>query len=432
MIPTAIALGLSLSAFLALGWMDYQNALSRVTSDLSQKSMVAARRLSAEVFLGPKGAVDSVSKVLTQDLGLSEVLLKKETPPCELSISEKDAICFVKKGSLVWAVRPVPFVQDPQYVQVALAAPSYWSNLNLKFFAWGTLPVLLLIGFGVFLQLRLLKKHLIGPIEQLADKAATHWDVPEYWPTELATLASDLNQAFAQRDHAMIGQLAGGVIHDIKTLIHAITTSTELVREQPEDSPKRASRLELLYKACSINAEKIKAIIESTLDGSREIKVKSFPCDLSETVYQAIDSNNLMAQRRQVTVEAQCDVESTEVPHDPVQLERVLTNLIRNGIEAFDGGFCNPDAGKTVRVIISRSSDAEVKVSVEDSGPGLAIPPEQLLSSVRTTKTHGTGLGLWVSRKIVEAHQGTLTAGSSSALKGARFEILLPAEGGET
>jgi signal transduction histidine kinase len=109
---------------------------------------------------------------------------------------------------------------------------------------------------------------------------------------------------------------------------------------------------------------------------------------------------------------------------DATQLERALVNLIKNGIEAANASSSN----KTV-LVKARLSGEEVSISVEDSGAGLGREPEDVLTSLRSTKPHGTGLGLFVSKKIIEAHRGRLVAGSSSGLKGAVFEVTLPVAG---
>jgi signal transduction histidine kinase len=110
---------------------------------------------------------------------------------------------------------------------------------------------------------------------------------------------------------------------------------------------------------------------------------------------------------------------------DRVQLQQVLMNLMINGIEAMK------DAEETRSLAIrSQRKDNEVVVSVSDSGVGL--PPqqtEQIFNAFFTTKPHGTGMGLRISRSIIESHDGRLWAADNS-LRGARFYFSLPTNTG--
>ena len=107
---------------------------------------------------------------------------------------------------------------------------------------------------------------------------------------------------------------------------------------------------------------------------------------------------------------------------DRVQLQQVLMNLMVNGIEAM-----NNMNGPRELVVRSRRADGDqLMVSVSDTGVGL--PPhqaDQLFDAFFTTKPDGTGMGLRISRSIVESHLGRLWAGKNSP-RGARFAFTLP------
>jgi signal transduction histidine kinase len=107
---------------------------------------------------------------------------------------------------------------------------------------------------------------------------------------------------------------------------------------------------------------------------------------------------------------------------DRVQLQQVLMNLMINGIEAIK------DAGGTREIAIrsQRTENEEVVVSVTDSGVGLpSQQTEQIFNAFFTTKPHGTGMGLRISRSIIESHGGRLWAADSSP-RGASFCFTLP------
>jgi signal transduction histidine kinase len=107
---------------------------------------------------------------------------------------------------------------------------------------------------------------------------------------------------------------------------------------------------------------------------------------------------------------------------DRVQLQQVLMNLIMNSIDAMK----DVDDTRELTIQSQRDEDRQVLISVSDTGVGL--PPEQtdkIFNAFFTTKTHGTGMGLRISRSIVESHGGRLWAADNSP-RGASFCFTLP------
>jgi signal transduction histidine kinase len=105
------------------------------------------------------------------------------------------------------------------------------------------------------------------------------------------------------------------------------------------------------------------------------------------------------------------------------QLQEVIINLVHNAIEAMRA---TPARKREVLIRTKRHDDAAIAVYVEDTGPG--IDPKQLhaiFDAFVTTKTEGMGLGLAICRRIIEGHNGQLSA-FSDGKSGARFEIILP------
>ena len=111
-----------------------------------------------------------------------------------------------------------------------------------------------------------------------SDLNGSQTSVPELKIKELCDLRikiSAILESYEQaRDQAVIGQLTSGIMHDIKTPLSSIVTATMLAAEQAPESPKRMSRLENLFSACQARLPVVGAIIESTLDGSRDIHIK--------------------------------------------------------------------------------------------------------------------------------------------------------------
>jgi len=128
---------------------------------------------------------------------------------------------------------------------------------------------------------------------------------------------------------------------------------------------------------------------------------------------------------REVSLETGLAADVRPVAANAIQLQQALLNLILNALEAMEG--C---PRRRLRVETRNADDGRVEISVLDTGPGIAsTAAEGLFQPFVTTKEQGMGMGLAISRAIVEAHAGRLTAGSAPD-GGARFVIDLPAAGG--
>jgi signal transduction histidine kinase len=105
-----------------------------------------------------------------------------------------------------------------------------------------------------------------------------------------------------------------------------------------------------------------------------------------------------------------------------VQLQQVLMNLILNAIDAMK----ETEGARQFVITSQRAADDQVRVSVSDTGVGLPPQSDQIFKAFFTTKPHGTGMGLSISRSIVESHGGRLWA-TDNPPRGATFHVVLPA-----
>jgi signal transduction histidine kinase len=107
---------------------------------------------------------------------------------------------------------------------------------------------------------------------------------------------------------------------------------------------------------------------------------------------------------------------------DRVQLQQVVMNLVVNGIDAMK----DVDGTRELTIASERADADRVQVSVSDTGIGLPSPQtDQIFRAFVTTKAHGTGMGLSISRSIIESHRGHLWA-TGNTPRGARFCFTLP------
>jgi signal transduction histidine kinase len=126
------------------------------------------------------------------------------------------------------------------------------------------------------------------------------------------------------------------------------------------------------------------------------------------------------ANRQSISIRTDLDAALPTTTADHVQLQQVLMNLMLNGIEAMQ------DGSGELSVTSTRTEDGQLLISVRDSGTGLpGVEPERIFDAFFTTKPQGTGMGLSISRRIIESHGGRLWASPNTG-RGATFQFTLP------
>lgn len=405
LIAGGIAFVASLILFFGVGYYSYSKAVDAAKSDLTEKASKAARRLSAELLIAPRGAPESVRLQLQKELGIElEILALVQAPS--------------RANNFLHVSIPVPQLEGQYRLEAATHPIGILDHFNFVLLISCFTLIGIITAAGLLLQIKYLNRHIVMPIESLVHTSTGDKTVCENWPTEIQEISEKLNNSFKERDQVIYSQVARGVIHDIRTLLQSLQVATDLAVEKPSED-----RLKNLLNVSNSKLPSLLGIITTALDGSREITVKPEPNDLIKTLKKSIDTNLAMSMTKKIEIQFQNDPQSAIVTHDPIQLERVFTNILRNAVEAVEIG--NSDL-KSIRVSYDQSTDGFAKVSIEDSGHGLPEKPESVFRLLKSTKPHGSGLGLLVSRKIVEAHGGCLMASHSQDLKGAKLEIQIP------
>src|SRR5262249_11924313 len=220
---------------------------------------------------------------------------------------------------------------------------------------------------------------------------------------------------------SMMGELAASLAHEIKQpMSGAAMNAYACLRFLGGEAPrvKKASDAVSAIIACVTRAVDI-------IDRVRSLYRRDTPergeVDVNEIIREMTGLLRDAAIRNAVTVHTKLDVELPAATADRVQLQQVLLNLMLNGIEAMK------DKRGELTVASARGEDGHLLASVSDSGVGLpAGDNERLLAAFFTTKPQGSGMGLSISRRIIEAHGGRLWA-SSNPGPGATFMFTLPA-----
>src|SRR5467141_3535003 len=219
-----------------------------------------------------------------------------------------------------------------------------------------------------------------------------------------------------------MGELTASLAHEVnQPIAAAITNANTCMRWLAADTPNleeaRAAAMRIV-KDGTRAAEIIKRVRLLFKKGSPEREL----VDLNEVVRDMIVLLRSEATRYSISVRTKLAADLPEVVGDRVQLQQVLMNLMINGIDAMR----DVDGPRELVVKSERGEDQQALVSVSDTGVGLPQQQaDQIFNAFFTTKSHGTGMGLRISRSIVESHGGRLWAAENSP-RGASFYITLP------
>ncbi|HEY1482580.1 MAG TPA: PAS domain-containing protein [Candidatus Acidoferrum sp.] len=237
-----------------------------------------------------------------------------------------------------------------------------------------------------------------------------------------------LRQALSELAHmnrvTTMGELAASIAHEIKQPIAAAHTSAQtcllwLGREQPdiEKAQKAVSRIIQDATRASEIINRIRVLFKKEQPQREWV-------DVNEVILEMISLMSSEAGRRAISIHTELAPALPKVSADRVQLQQVLMNLMLNGIEAISDG----KAAGHLTIKSQRSPEDRLLISVSDSGMGL--PPERadkVFDPFFTTKPQGTGMGLSISRSIIESHGGRLWA-TENPDRGATFQFTLPVE----
>jgi PAS domain S-box-containing protein len=219
---------------------------------------------------------------------------------------------------------------------------------------------------------------------------------------------------------SMMGELTASLGHEIKQPIasaglNASACALWLQRDTPDIAEAReaASRM--------VNDVKCAAeIIDRVHSLYRRDTSEREPLDLNEIIREMMVLLHDRANRTSISIRTELDPGLPRIKADRVQLQQVLMNLMLNGIEAMK------DVSGELTVTSKRAEDGQLLISVNDSGIGLPRGEmEHIFEAFVTTKPQGTGMGLSISRRIIESHGGRLWATSNSG-RGATFQFTLP------
>jgi PAS domain S-box-containing protein len=214
---------------------------------------------------------------------------------------------------------------------------------------------------------------------------------------------------------AAVGQLAAGVAHEIRNPLTSMKGYTEFLQLDEKD-PERLEFLNIILD----EIERVNMIVEDFMVLAKPKAVELEEKNVIPVIKNVVSLLEFEARKRHVGLHLECETEIIQIECDENRLKQVFLNFIKNGIEAMPNG-----GDLYVKTFIK---DNNVQISIQDTGVGI---PEDKLKKLGepffTTKKNGNGLGLMVSFKIIESHNGKVFI-ESEPNKGTTFNIFLPAK----
>jgi C4-dicarboxylate-specific signal transduction histidine kinase len=241
-----------------------------------------------------------------------------------------------------------------------------------------------------------------------------------------------LRQAHAELAHAnrvtTMGELTASLAHEVNQPIAAAVTDANtclrwLTRDHPDVGEAREAAIRMAKDATRA-AEIISKVRQIFKKGAQQREL----VDVNEIIREMIVLLRKELSRQSIAVRTELAADLPKLMGDRVQLQQVLMNLMVNSIDAMK----NVEGKRELTIKSQRAQDEEedeqLTVSLSDTGVGL--PPQQadhIFNAFFTTKTDGTGMGLRISRSIVESHGGRLWA-TDNHPRGAIFHLTIPAK----
>jgi PAS domain S-box-containing protein len=242
------------------------------------------------------------------------------------------------------------------------------------------------------------------------------------------TRVEQLEERERLRDRlAALGQMAAAIAHEVKNPLAGIEVMAGLLRRRLLESPDAQAVLTDIIKDAKMAA----AIVQEVLEFVRPIRLQVEHTSIASAVHGALQLADTRERQGAIEVDVDLPGELPEIQGDPDQLTQVFTNLLINAFEAMEGRGTVRITATSVRLANAGDGRDAVLVEVFDDGPG--IPPdvaENVFDPFFTTKPKGSGLGLSIVRKIVDAHDGRIDVQTAPG-QGTTIRVTLPVTGSD-
>ncbi|MGE0130686.1 MAG: ATP-binding protein [Blastocatellales bacterium] len=295
------------------------------------------------------------------------------------------------------------------------------------------------LGLVLIITIAVVSKRFTGPITELGQAARNvtkgdlDFTVPVSGPEEVSALSQTFNEMLAglrgKRDleeqlqraerSAVVGRVASGIAHEIRNPLNFINLSIDHLREAfaPKDEPMRATYTHILI-TIKDELARLNRLVGDFLSYGRPAKLKLREIDARSLIEEVRDLVNTKAEQQGVKVSIeQNGALDAKLYGDAEQIKTCFSNLMINAIQAMpDGGALN---------ISLRPENSHLEIRFADTGSGIAPEAmEQIFEPYYSTKDTGIGLGLPLTKKIIEEHGGQINV-ESEPDRGTTFTVTL-------
>jgi PAS domain S-box-containing protein len=223
---------------------------------------------------------------------------------------------------------------------------------------------------------------------------------------------------------AMLGELTASIAHEVNQPLAAVAVNAEAARSWLERSEPNVAEARDLMDRIAAQAQRAADTIERIRGMAARGSAKRTPLLVRDLVTEATVLLRHEIQSNNVALVLDFSGPPTHVIGDRTELHQVIVNLALNAIQAM---VQTEKVQRVLMIGVERPAPDRVLCAIDDTGPGIGPQHfDRVFDSFFTTKEKGTGIGLSISRRIIEAHGGTLKADHISKLGGARFFFTLP------
>jgi C4-dicarboxylate-specific signal transduction histidine kinase len=221
-----------------------------------------------------------------------------------------------------------------------------------------------------------------------------------------------------------LGQLVASITHEVNQPLAAVVANADASLRWLAMTPPNVAEVRSALEDVVKHGERASAVIQRVRAMVRKEPPQMNPIDVNEAVLEMVALAHAEAERRSVTLETDLSSDLPPVFGDRVQVQQVILNLVLNALEATGDSAAGE---RRVAIKTGLHARSEVSISVHDSGKGLPDDIERVFETFYTTKPDGMGMGLSISRSIVEGLGGRLWA-TRNLPRGAIFQLTLPTE----
>jgi PAS domain S-box-containing protein len=310
-------------------------------------------------------------------------------------------------------------VHDPTFLRATVAEQE---GLHAAF----AFPILL--GDDVHGVIDFISREVRQPDQDLLDVMATVGNqIGQFIDRKRAEAALQLAQA--ELAHVtrmmMLSELTASIAHEVNQPLGAMVASAGACARWLAGNPPDMARAQRALDRIVNDGQRASEIIARIRALAKRQLPRKAPLDINQTIVDVLALTQYEIRRNEIVLETRLAEGLPRVDADRVQLQQVLLNLFLNAIQAMSP---DTDHRRELTIVSSHRDRQRVEVEVQDTGPGVSAQiADKLFEPFHTTKASGLGIGLSISRSIIEAHAGQLSF-NANVPHGAVFRVSLPAD----